>query len=1216
MHRPRRRREFHEQETSMKTRNFPVWVAFVAIVLSGPALAQYTDWEQYTSAWHITAIAEAVDAVWVGTTGGLIKVDKNTVGQVQQYNTANSGLPSNHITALAVDTVRNQIWIGTFGKGLVSFDETSFANYRRSIAELGCDTVNTLGVTGDTLWIGTYKGLSRRIISASAWLPRISGANFLPSDTVTCLARNLGYFWIGTRRGVARWMGTGSENMTMNLQDSHIRAFTVDANDSLWVATASAGAARLGQTGWRIFDTATTGGQLTTSLLNTIQADPTAGVWIGTLTDGLFRYTGTAWTRYDTTNSAIPDNNVTALIPVTAGGMWVGTRAGGLARLSGTNWSSGTGFENGPLEEGLIAVASIPTGGRWACSRNYIYYSDGVNGQSFSAVSFGLIDAGFTSLAVDAQGRAWVGTSGSGIFRYNGTGWTQYSLDNNTVGFPDDFVNSVAISPSNGDVWIGTFNGVGRFNGTAWTTYSTSSNVAPLPAGAYEIQDVSVGDDGTVWISDFQSPGPIRFNSTSWVQTDASTVGITPGSIQSLWADGTGGVWVGTYSSGIARHSGGTWGSHLTTGLPSSDVRSIASDLDGNLWVGTAGGLARVIPPTQVAGPTVSNIYRVGNSGLPANSVRSVAVDPENRIYVATDSGGAIFSGFRRIPEPAVTIRNISQGLTYFFMHDTLAPGGSDTLRTYIVNTGTSALTIDSLSILQNGPLAYTILSQTAPPTITVPAGDSIIVSVRFHPTEVAFSGGQVRIVSNSTSSPDIIYTGGSVRAPLLTFTGDQVHVHTGLYAFFSIPYVLEDSRINTVLSGLGDYGPKTWRLYYYKGGRYLEYPEFTTADSLSFKPGIAFWLIAREALDLNLLNVSETPAIQRTGTGPTDWTTMNYRITLRPGWNMIGNPFAYNVNWSLILAATGVSVVQLQAPVVFYPGTGEYDYNMPVLEPWRGYFINNKTLIDINLEVPPMPGTPKVSPPRSLDREEFILELSGTGVESKMRSGKTRVGMLRTAEDGTDPEDYLEAPPIGERLTLSVMDAKGNRYAGNFKAASGEGATWDIDLKPVEKDRHVTLKIDGMDRLPAGFKAWLIDTDRECALELKDGAAEADVPRDGTGPHLKLIIGTDAYAESASQGMPLEPYKFALQPNYPNPFNPETRIAYTLEFKGRVSVVVFDGLGRKIRTLASGVQGAGGHEAVWNGFDDSGRPVPSGVYICRVRAGEFATSRKMALIR
>lgn len=250
------------------------------------------------------------------------------------------------------------------------------------------------------------------------------------------------------------------------------------------------------------------------------------------------------------------------------------------------------------------------------------------------------------------------------------------------------------------------------------------------------------------------------------------------------------------------------------------------------------------------------------------------------------------------------------------------------------------------------------------------------------------------------------------------------------------------------------------------------------------------------------------------------------------------------------------------------------------------------------------------------MERREFILELSAAGVESKLRSGKTRVGMLQTAEEGADPDDYLEAPPIGERLILSAMDAKGNRYAGNFKPVSAEGAAWDIDLKPAEKDRRVKIRIDGNAGLPAGFKTWLIDTDHECCLELKDGAAEADVPKDGTGLHLKLIVGTEAFAESASRGLPLEPYKFSLKPNYPNPFNPETRIEYSLEHKGRVSVDIFDGLGRKIRTLESGVLGAGVHEAVWNGRDDSGRPVPSGVYVCRVRAGAFATSRKMALIR
>lgn len=1212
----------------MKTRKYTAWIMIAAAVLAGPARGQYTDWEQYTNGSHITALAEANNDLWVGTTGGLVQVDRISRQVVQIFNTANSGLPSNHITALAYDTLRNQLWIGTFGKGVARYSGSPlFRNYRRD--SVGSDTVNSLTLFNGNLWVGTFKGLGRMNLASQVWLAPISGTNSLPSDTVTSLAQGANFLWVGTRRGIVRSDGVQFVDMNINLINRSITGVAVDRDGFAWLATAGGGAAKLESTAWRIFDTASTGGGLPSDRLKCITADKAAGViWVGTDYSGLSRYDGTSWTYQDTLGSGIPTNEVTAVLPSASGALWVGTGTGGLAQLTDVStWATVNLADMGLDGEGLIAAAVTGTSGRWALSPDRIYHFDGVTGNAWSAGSLGLSDGEFTSLALDAQGRAWVGTYGNGVLHYNGTGWTQYSMDNVTAGFPDDFVNSVAVSPVNGDVWIGTSNGAGQYDGTAWKTYNSGSN-PPLPAGAYEVQDVSVGGDGTVWISDFQSPGPSRFNTTSWVQTDGSSVGITPGSIQSLWADETGGVWVGTYRSGLARHSGGTWDSRLTTTLPSQDVRSFASDLDGNLWVATSGGLARVIPPTQVAGATVSNIYRVGNSGIPANSVRSVSVGPDNRVYVATDSGGAVFSGFMRIPEPqepALTIRNLAQGLTenYYFMFDTLNRYQADTLSAYLVNTGGSDLVISSLAIFQNGPVSYTLVppTRTAPPEITVPAGDSIVVSVRFYPTEVAFSGGQVRIVSNSPSSPDTIYIGGSVRAPSLTFTGDEVHVHTGLYAFFSIPYVLEDPNIGTVLRTLGTYGGSNWRLFYYNNGNYLEYPRFTAADNLNFRPGIAFWLISREPLNLDLRNVSETPAIQRTGTEPTDWTTVNYRITLRPGWNMIGNPFAYDIDWSRIIAATGAPSTSLQAPVVYNVrwedyGLDPYAYNQTVLEPWRGYFVYNRTTAPIVLQVPPMSGTPKASPPRRMDRQEFILELSAAGVESKLRSGKTRVGMLRTAEDGADPEDYLEAPPIGERLILSAMDGKGNRYAGNFKPVSAEGAAWEINLKPVEKDRRVTIRVDGMSGLPAGFKTWLLDTDSECCLDLKDGAAEADVPKDGTGLHLKLIVGTEEYAESAGRGLPLEPYRFGLKPNYPNPFNPETRIEYSLERKGRVSVDVFDGLGRKIRTLESGVQGAGVHEAVWNGRDDSGRPVPSGVYVCRVRAGAFATSRKMALIR
>ena len=93
-------------------------------------------------------------------------------------------------------------------------------------------------------------------------------------------------------------------------------------------------------------------------------------------------------------------------------------------------------------------------------------------------------------------------------------------------------------------------------------------------------------------------------------------------------------------------------------------------------------------------------------------------------------------------------------------------------------------------------------------------------------------------------------------------------------------------------------------------------------------------------------------------------------------------------------------------------------------------------------------------------------------------------------------------------------------------------------------------------------------------------------------------------------------PGAFALQPNFPNPFNPSTTIRYQLAGDGPVRLEVFDILGQKVRTLVADLQTAGFHRVVWDSRDDAQRQVAAGVYFSRLQAGEFTQVRKLLLLK
>ncbi|MFO7609660.1 MAG: hypothetical protein R6X35_10770, partial [Candidatus Krumholzibacteriia bacterium] len=95
-----------------------------------------------------------------------------------------------------------------------------------------------------------------------------------------------------------------------------------------------------------------------------------------------------------------------------------------------------------------------------------------------------------------------------------------------------------------------------------------------------------------------------------------------------------------------------------------------------------------------------------------------------------------------------------------------------------------------------------------------------------------------------------------------------------------------------------------------------------------------------------------------------------------------------------------------------------------------------------------------------------------------------------------------------------------------------------------------------------------------------------------------------------------LTPRVFALHPNYPNPFNPLTKIAFSLPETQAVKLAIYTVDGRRVATLVDEVRGPGLHEVLWNGQDDAGRQSASGVYFCRVDAGPYSQVRKMTLMK
>ena len=217
----------------------------------------------------------------------------------------------------------------------------------------------------------------------------------------------------------------------------------------------------------------------------------------------------------------------------------------------------------------------------------------------------------------------------------------------------------------------------------------------------------------------------------------------------------------------------------------------------------------------------------------------------------------------------------------------------------------------------------------------------------------------------------------------------------------------------------------------------------------------------------------------------------------------------------------------------------------------------------------------------------------------------------LALTYDSTGVADNLRLYVNGElsvsaTATGGVIGGDGILFVGavrNYYSAQGafdELRLWDRALPETEIRNNMSVSLSGSEN---GLVAYypFNGTTRDMTGHGHDGILmykESFVPSE---------VPTLATEETPA-ALPLQT---ALWPNYPNPFNPETEIAFSLSEKSKVTITVYNVLGQVVEVLLDREMTAGRHIMRW-----SGRDAASGVYFCRMKAGDFVQSRRMVLLK
>ncbi|MDH4070063.1 MAG: T9SS type A sorting domain-containing protein [Ignavibacteria bacterium] len=183
----------------------------------------------------------------------------------------------------------------------------------------------------------------------------------------------------------------------------------------------------------------------------------------------------------------------------------------------------------------------------------------------------------------------------------------------------------------------------------------------------------------------------------------------------------------------------------------------------------------------------------------------------------------------------------------------------------------------------------------------------------------------------------------------------------------------------------------------------------------------------------------------------------------------------------------------------------------------------------------------------------------------------------------------------------------------------STDGATWDLmsdtpwDATVPEQIKYDFDLLVVRDPASAGKAILTFGGDRE-TFDFSDTTQYLNVDNDVWRYGVRA---TAAFGSTASQVLSEgTPQQMLLEQNYPNPFNPSTTITYGLSKAVFVEIAIFNLLGQRVTTLVAGIEKEGYHSVTWNGMSVEGTPVPSGVYVYRMTAGEFTEVRKLMLMK
>ena len=332
-----------------------------------------------------------------------------------------------------------------------------------------------------------------------------------------------------------------------------------------------------------------------------------------------------------------------------------------------------------------------------------------------------------------------------------------------------------------------------------------------------------------------------------------------------------------------------------------------------------------------------------------------------------------------------------------------------------------------------------------------------------------------------------------------------------------------------------------------------------------------------------------------------------NYVVNLKPGWNIIGSPFSFPVSFKK--DSTVGSLITFGIA-----NKNGWSAAQNILEPWNGYAVFSANNSSITL-IPFYDDNQSRSRTPSLEEWSLNIKVESESFFNYM----TVIGRKEFAKNLTDTYDIPSPKFLENKLSIvTSLDSKNSyHYISDFRSTADFNGVWDLRLNAELGQKNIFISTSENSFFPEGLYFSLVDIQNKSINYeiIKTGSVvkyNSDLSLD-----YKIVSGDKNYVTITSEKI-LEniPDKYFLSQNYPNPFNPKTKLDYELPKRSNIQILIYNVLGQQVKILINKEQNYGSHSIFWDGLDQLGNEVSTGVYFARMTTSSFTQTKKMLLLK